>query len=244
MPIRPSPDPAPGGAWTIVVPFKGGAAAKSRLGLATKEGPGFSPGMRHEIAMAFLRDTVTAALAVPGVANIVVVSSDPALVTAVPGIVLVADPGRGLNAAAAAGISWARRQEPNRAVAVLTGDLPCLAPRDLAAALEAARHHPLSVVPDRHGTGTTMVSALPGTELIPRFGPHSYDAHLRAGHTVLPVPAGSTVRHDVDTLHDLARALQHGVGGHTRAALPPSWPRPHAGHRAGSRRSFAAAAAG
>lgn len=227
MPVRhPASLASPG--WTIVVPFKGGTAAKTRLGHGCGASTGLAPGLRRQLALAFLRDTVAAAAAVPAVAAIAVVSSDPAVATALPGTFLLPDPGHGLNAAAAAGIAWARTRDHQAPTAVLTADLPCLRPPDLAAALDLARQHPLALVPDRHGTGTTLISALPGIPVTPHFGPHSRQAHHRAGHTLLPVPAESTLRADVDTPADLARALRHGVGMSTEFAaarhrgLPPT----------------------
>jgi 2-phospho-L-lactate/phosphoenolpyruvate guanylyltransferase len=222
MPLTSVPS-APDRAWTLVVPFKGGQGAKSRLGHNVKASPGVRPDVRSRLALAFLADTVAAAQTVPEVADIVIVSSDPSLLTAIPDIVLVADPGHGLNAAVTAGIEWARTHAPHRPVAALTGDLPCLVPEDLAAALAAAGKHPRSVVPDRHGTGTTLVTALPGQELTPRFGPGSCAAHSRDGHDLLPIPAASTLRLDVDTVEDLNRALRRGTGHHTRSTmlLPP-----------------------
>lgn len=229
MPLERVPAlPAP---WTIVVPFKGGLTAKSRLSQACGETKGLRPEGRHQLALAFLRDTVAAAAAVPAVAHLVVVSSDPGVATAIPDATVLADPGRGLNAAVAAGIEWARSLAPDGPVAALTGDLPCLRPLDLSAALELAREHPLGVVPDRHGTGTTLITAQPGVPVTPRFGPHSCEAHTRADHTALPVPATSTLRQDVDTIADLAWALRRGVGQHTRAAVPQPSSRATRGRR-------------
>lgn len=242
MPLT-HPSSAPVRAWTIVVPFKGGTTAKSRLGYATAGVAGFRPDVRRALALAFLCDTVAAARAVPAVGSIVIVSSDPALVTAVPDIALVADPGQGLNAAVTAGISWAGRQDPGNAVAALAGDLPCLRPRDLAAALAAARRHPLSLVPDRHGTGTTLITALPGVPVTPFFGPGSCDAHLRAGHTILPIPADSTLRQDVDTPGDLDQALRRGAGSHTRSTVLRPLPRAYGGRPAARDRPVPATAA-
>ncbi|WP_336713818.1 2-phospho-L-lactate guanylyltransferase [Arthrobacter sp. USHLN218] len=222
----------PAGQWTLVVPFKGGPGAKSRLGHAGHGGPGLRPDVRSGLALAFLADTVAAAQAVPEVADIVIVSSDPAVLTAIPDIVLVADPGAGLNAAVAAGVEWARVQAPHCPVAALTGDLPCLLPLDLAAGLGAAAQHPRALVPDRDGTGTTMITALPGRELIPRFGPGSCEAHTRAGHVPLPVLAASTLRLDVDTVQDLNRALHRGTGDHTRSTMLQPPPRAYGTHYA------------
>ncbi|WP_262106547.1 2-phospho-L-lactate guanylyltransferase [Arthrobacter sp. Marseille-P9274] len=214
---------APVGPWTLVVPFKGGPEAKSRLGHASQASPGLRPDVRSRLALAFLSDTVAAARAVPEVADIVIVSSDAALLTAIPDIILVADPGQGLNAAVTAGIEWASAQVPNRPMAALTGDLPCLLPHDLAAGLAAAREHPRSLVADRHGTGTTLLTALPGQKLIPRFGTGSCHAHTRAGHALLPIPGASTLRLDVDSVEDLNTALRRGTGHHTRSTMlrPP-----------------------
>ena len=208
--------------WTIVVPFKGGTAAKSRLGGAS----GLEPELRHRLALAFLLDTVSAVNAVDDVGCVVVVSSDPRIAVALPGVALVEDPGKGLNAAAASGIEWARAWDAHSPVAVLTGDLPCLHPHDLAAALRLARGIPLCVVPDREGSGTTMISALPGTPITPNFGIDSCRLHRLAGHSVLPVPTNSTIRQDVDTTADLLRALQRGAGVSTELAVKEAnfWP--------------------
>jgi 2-phospho-L-lactate guanylyltransferase len=143
-------------------------------------------------------------------------------VATIPDIILLADPGQGLNAAVARGIAWARSVAPGNPVAALTGDLPCLLSEDLAAGLEAARRHRLAVVPDRSGTGSTMISALSGVPVTPHFGAQSCRAHVLAGHRPLTVPGFSTLRADVDTLEDLDQALRRGVGQHTRAVGPRS----------------------
>jgi 2-phospho-L-lactate/phosphoenolpyruvate guanylyltransferase len=226
--------------WTIVIPFKGGPSAKSRLSHGVEGAAGFRPDVRHRLALAFLCDTVAAAQAVHQVADIVIVSSDPALLTAMDGITLVADPGRGLNAAAASGINWARSLDPDRPAAVLAGDLPCLQTRDLAAALALAARHRLALVPDRRGTGTTMISAQPGVPVTPLFGEQSRDAHLRAGHVLLPIPDGSTLRADVDTPEDLDQALRRGTGAHTRSAVLRPPPRAY-GRLAGRKQPLPAA---
>ncbi|MGD6979047.1 MULTISPECIES: 2-phospho-L-lactate guanylyltransferase [Citricoccus] len=197
--------------WTVVVPFKGGSMAKSRLGHASEGRPGLHPEQRRRLALAFLRDTVVAARAAEEVGRVVVVSADPAVHTMLPGVTVVADPQRGLNAAVEAGLAWARDHHPVP-VAALTGDLPCLSPRDLSAALDLARRVSLGLVPDKEGSGSTLITAAPGAGITPRFGPGSSQAHRRAGHAVLPVRADSSLRQDVDTVSDLHRALERGAG--------------------------------
>lgn len=205
-------------AWSIVIPFKGGAEAKSRLGRGVQGYVGVAPGARGRIAQAFLEDTLAAVAAVPGVQRIVLVTPErPRLGGRCD--VYVPDPGRGLNAAVAAGIERARSVDPCTGVAALAADLPCLVPDDLADALELAGHSASCVVADHVGSGSTMITALPGTALVPRFGPLSWRAHVTSGHRSLPLPPTSTLRMDVDTLDDLGRAMRHGAGPSTRAAL-------------------------
>jgi 2-phospho-L-lactate guanylyltransferase len=204
--------------WTVVVPFKGGSMAKSRLGHASEGRPGLHPEQRSRLALAFLRDTVVAARATEEVGRVVVVSADPAVRTMLPGVTVVPDPRRGLNAAVEAGLAWARDHHPGP-VAALTGDLPCLSPRDLSAALDLARRVSLGLVPDKEGSGSTLITATtPGVGVTPRFGPGSCQAHRRAGHAVLPVRADSSLRQDVDTVSDLRRALERGAGMTTEFA--------------------------
>ena len=202
--------------WTVVVPVKGTAEGKSRMS------PGVDSARRALLAEAFALDTLAAVRDTPSVGRVVVVTdpdSGPAAArraTALraAGAEIVADPGGGLNPAIAAGLEAAG--DAHRAV--LLGDLPALLPHDLAAALAAAEAHPLAVVADAQGTGTTLVTARPGAVLVPRFGAGSAGRHREAGHIVLDVPADSTLRLDVDTEADLAEAVARGVGPHTRRA--------------------------
>ena len=150
---------------------------------------------------------------------VIVVTSDLGLSGGLPDHVVVADPGLGLNPAAAAGIAWAGTSLPASPVAVLTGDLPGLRSHDLSFALKLAGVDRLSFVPDYSGTGTTMIAGLPGARLIPRFGEGSAAAHRRGGHAELPVPEWSTLRSDVDTVKDLHRVAETGLGTRTREIL-------------------------
>ena len=112
-------------AFVIVIPVKGGAGAKSRLGGDAT--------FRAALARAMALDTIEAALEVAPV--IVVTSDELAADVAAVRVVVVPDPGEGLNAAIEAGLEAAPR---GAASAVLLGDLPGLDPRELRAALEAS----------------------------------------------------------------------------------------------------------
>ncbi|GAA2244490.1 2-phospho-L-lactate guanylyltransferase [Herbiconiux moechotypicola] len=204
--------------WTVVVPVKGTADGKSRLDLHVP------PDRRSRLADAFALDTVAAVLATPTVERVVVVTETAAPVAealATLGADLVGDPGAGLNAAIRAGLSSASASVPAAGgLAVLLGDLPSLLPADLALALDLAAAHPLAVVADAEGTGTTLLAAR-GAVPVPRFGAGSAARHVEGGHVPLELPAGTTLRRDVDTAADLAQALAAGVGAHTAAALTP-----------------------
>jgi 2-phospho-L-lactate guanylyltransferase len=73
-----------------------------------------------------------------------------------------------------------------------------------------------------------MLAASRGADLTPRFGPRSASQHRASGAIELR-DASADVRCDVDTLDDLALAVELGVGAATAAEvarLQPSllWP--------------------
>src|SRR6058998_1643433 len=95
--------------WTLVIPLKPLARAKSRL--SDTAGDGVRPGL----ALAFAQDTVAAALACPAVADVAVVTDDvlAGRELAVLGARIVPDaPGSGLNAALAHGAAAVREIRP------------------------------------------------------------------------------------------------------------------------------------
>lgn len=187
--------------WTVVIPVKGTAGAKSRLGASA------------ELAMAIALDTVEAAL---GAARVVVVTAEAAAPSfCALGASVVQDVGGGLNGAVRSGIAAAGEV----AVAVLLGDLPALAAEELASVLELAEGHPLAMVADADNEGTVLLTALRGHHHTPLFGSGSRTAHLAAGYVELPVPVDSGLRRDVDTVEQLRALVPAHVGDRTRAIL-------------------------
>jgi 2-phospho-L-lactate guanylyltransferase len=91
-------------------------------------------------------------------------------------------------------------------------------PDELAAALDAAAAHPSAFVPDQPGTGTTLLTARPGTDLDPRFGEGSAARHRAIA---AELAAGAGLRHDVDNAEDLAAAAEVGLGPRTAAVYDP-----------------------
>ncbi|HEV7211296.1 MAG TPA: 2-phospho-L-lactate guanylyltransferase [Blastococcus sp.] len=220
MTAQPAPVCSHGGvrSWSVVVPAKRLALAKTRLRPAT----GGAGPAHDELVLALLADTVAAALACSEVGSVLVVTDDPVArdVVRTLGAGTVADePDDGLNAA----LEHGARLAAGPAVAALSSDLPALRPEELAAALTAAGGAPRCFVPDAPGTGTTLLTAL-DTPLRPHFGRESARAHHASGAVALAGPWPGLAQ-DVDTEADLRAALALGVGprteflaGHLRAA--------------------------
>jgi 2-phospho-L-lactate/phosphoenolpyruvate guanylyltransferase len=211
----PPPPSAATVAWSVVIPVKVLAEAKSRLGALAVT-------YRAQLALAMAADTVAAALAAVPVAGVIVVTDDAVVGAELRGLgaVVIADqPAAGLNAALARGAAYSARHWPDRGAAAMAGDLPALRPAELALALGEAAAAGEAFVPDAAGTGTTLYAAGPGTAFAPAFGPGSRDAHRAAGAKELDLPTLRGIRQDVDTPDDLRLAAELGVGPRTAAAL-------------------------
>lgn len=201
--------------WSVVVPAKRLAVAKTRLRPLT-DGLDDADALHRELVLALLADTVTAAVGCAAVVDVVVVTDDPdaAGVARPLGARTVADePDHGLNPA----LEHGARSAGTSAVAALSSDLPALRPAELAAALEAAGEVVRAFVPDVHGTGTTLLTAV-DAGLRPHFGAGSAQAHRDDGAVALGGSWPGLV-HDVDTAADLRVALALGAGRRTVSAL-------------------------
>ncbi|MEU3982166.1 2-phospho-L-lactate guanylyltransferase [Streptomyces sp. NPDC026672] len=201
--------------WTLVIPVKPLARAKSRL--ADTAGDGLRPGL----ALAFAQDTVAAALACTAVGGVAVVTDDPLAgreLAALGARVVPDEPGGGLNAALAHGAAQVRAVRPGAAVAALNADLPALRPLELSRVLDAAAQFPRAFLADAAAIGTTFLAAAPGHELRPAFGIDSRALHHASGAVELRLTGVDSVRQDVDTGEDLRAALALGVGPRTAAA--------------------------
>jgi 2-phospho-L-lactate guanylyltransferase len=209
--------------WTVIVPVKRLAVAKSRL-------RGAVPGVKHDaLVLAMALDTVSAALASPTVGRVVVVTGDQAVADAASatGVDVIPDvPDAGLNPALAYAATVVR---PNGAteslpgVAALSADLPALRTQELTGALRAAEEIAAARVflADAAGTGTVLLAAAPGSRLEPCFGAGSAAAHAASGAVALDGEWPS-LRRDVDTAADLAAAVVLGIGPRTGAVATPS----------------------
>jgi 2-phospho-L-lactate guanylyltransferase len=179
-------------------------SAKSRLGevLDAEE--------RRALVARLLRRTVHAALATPGISEVLVVSPDPELLAyaATLGARPVPQRSSGLNPA----ITEARAAVPHGGrLLVLPGDVPGVSAEAIASLLATGdRVGSPSVVlaPDRHGRGTNALLLDPPGVIDPEFGPDS-----RAGHAARARAVGAAYAEvtgplalDIDTPDDLLLA--------------------------------------
>ncbi|HYO43626.1 MAG TPA: 2-phospho-L-lactate guanylyltransferase [Candidatus Limnocylindrales bacterium] len=188
---------------TVAIPIRAFEGAKSRLGavLDAEE--------RRDLVETMLRRTIAAALATPGVTEVIVVSPDPEAlaVAGEAGARPLLQRSRGLNPA----LQEARAAAAGARLLVLPGDLPAIRPEDIAhvlAAGDAAGTPSVILVPDRHGRGTNALLVTPPDAIDPAFGGDS-----RAGHAWLAESADirfteltGVLELDLDTPDDLLLA--------------------------------------
>jgi 2-phospho-L-lactate/phosphoenolpyruvate guanylyltransferase len=177
-----------------IVPYKGDAATKSRLGSAMSAQDRSLLGGR-------LRDHVLeVASSAEDLAAVALVSTEPA-----DGVHFIADPGLGLNQAVAAGVGWAEEQGAE-AVLILPADLPFLTVADVAAMIagQSSQHHGV-VAPSKDG-GTGGLLLRPPRIIQPAFGYGSARTHrdlLEAAGVEPVILHRSGLALDIDSPEDL-----------------------------------------
>lgn len=198
--------------WSLVVPLKPLALAKSRLA------PTADDEVRPELALAFAQDTVAAALACSAVRDVAVVTNDAraSAELAALGARIVPDLSTtGLNGALTLGARSVRASRPGAAVAALNADLPALRPGELRRVLDRAADFQRAFLADAAGIGTTLLTSAPGVELGPVFGGRSRAGHSASGAVEILLDGVASVRQDVDTGDDLRVAAAMGLGRYT-----------------------------
>jgi 2-phospho-L-lactate guanylyltransferase len=208
-----------------VLPVKRFDESKQRLGEVMRSGT------RRALTEAMLTDVLTALRRARRVDRVVVVTSENAAdaLARAHDAVTIRDPAEpGHNPAAAEGVRWAVEQGARR-VLLVPGDCPALSPAEVDDLLIA---HPgsdrrVTIVPDRHGTGTNALVLCPPDAIAPSFGPGSRARHEEAAraagaHWRIAKPPSLVL--DVDTIEDLGvlrAALDERTGGaaHTRGLL-------------------------
>ena len=208
-----------------ILPIKSFGAAKQRLaGL-------LGTGSLAALSQAMFSDVLSSLRRVRSVESIAVVTAADAAQSAARGrqvVVLPDSEEAGQSAAALVGIRHAVAAGFER-VLLVPGDTPLIDPRELDALLERdeERSPHLTIVPDRHGSGTNALVIAPPDAFKPRFGPGSlarHEAAARASGMPHRIQAVPSLARDVDTpedLADLAAVLdeRRGLAPMTRGAL-------------------------
>jgi 2-phospho-L-lactate guanylyltransferase len=204
-----------------ILPVKSFGAAKQRLA------PALGSASRQALAKAMFADVLASLGRVAELDRVAVVTADPMAGAAAreEGVPVLRDTAQaGQSAAASIGIAHALAEGFER-VLLVPGDTPLLDPGEAAALLAAPRA--VSIVPDRHGTGTNALVLRPPDAIAPSFGPGSLRRHVEAAQAAgvsFAVDEVPTLMLDVDTGDDLsaliaALAERDGGAPSTRAAL-------------------------
>jgi 2-phospho-L-lactate guanylyltransferase len=187
-----------------VLPVKRFELAKSRLR------DQLAPAQRRRLAEAMVTDVLDALLAAPELDAVAVVTNEAAVAGLARslGAVVLADPTEsGQSVAAAVGIAHATALGYERALLV-PGDCPALDAGDLHELLAAPVEPPaVTIVADRHGSGTNALLLSPPDAIAPAFGPGSFALHRRGAAeaaTAWHVAAVPGLLLDIDTPEDLA----------------------------------------
>jgi 2-phospho-L-lactate guanylyltransferase len=204
-----------------ILPVKSFGAAKQRLA------PALGSGARQALAQAMFADVLDSLRRAEGLDAVAAVTADPVADAAARDarVLVLRDTAKaGQSAAASIGIAYALAEGFERALLV-PGDTPLLDPRDVASLLAVPRA--VSIVPDRHETGTNALVLSPPDAIAPSFGPGSLKRHVdaaRAAGVSSPVVQLPTLMLDVDTGDDLAAlidalASRRGQAPSTREVL-------------------------
>lgn len=194
-----------------VIPVKPLGRALGRLAAV------LTPSERRDLQQAMLTDLLVACRACPDLADVLVVSSDPAAgrLADTVGARVVPDhePARGMNAAVSIGLQDAAARGLD--ALVLTADLPLVQPGDISAIIAAVPTVPgVVLVPSRDGTGTNALLLHPAQAMVTQLGPDSrarHNARIRDDGLAVAEVALPRVALDVDTPADLGVLVAAGV---------------------------------
>lgn len=206
-----------------ILPVKRFGAAKQRLSDA------LGPNDRAALSEAMIADVLAALQRSKLLERVIVVSGEPrvAALSRRLDLTLLDDATDSSHSeAAAAGVREASAAGAE-CVALVPGDCPLLDPLELDAAISGLGERSVTVIPDRHGSGTNGLLLRPPGLIGPAFGPGSRERHLRlaeqAGASGAVVELRSLAL-DLDTAGDLSEllvALESGAlaGSETARAL-------------------------
>jgi 2-phospho-L-lactate guanylyltransferase len=204
--------------WAVV-PVKGGAGAKQRLGDAV------APDLRRRLALAMAEDVLAALAAAPGLRGIMVVTADAAaraLAERYGTQVLTEGAEAGQTGAVAAAARTLAR-EGRGAMLTIPGDVPLITPEEVARILAAHDRVPDFVIAPAHDErGSNAILCAPPEAVPLTFGNDSFRPHLAAARRaglepkILHLPG---IGLDIDNPADLAAFLKIPSRTRARAVL-------------------------
>ena len=205
-----------------ILPIKRFSSAKQRLGT------GMSGRRRRDLVAAMTADVLGALAQARMVERTILVSAEPRaqeMARAVDAEVIVDPEERGHSEAARLGIVRATELGAEAAILV-PGDCPLIDPKEIDRLLTGVPAHHVTVVPDRHGTGTNALVLSPPDAIPPAFGENSRARHeesARARGLTVTVEQASSLALDLDTPADLIALTRTvadgGAAGRTTRAL-------------------------
>lgn len=207
-----------------ILPVKHFGSAKQRLGDM------LAPGTRRALAESMLTDVLMALRRTAAIDEVLLVTSEQAADAIGRGYgarVIEDREDVGQSAAAMIGVAHALEAGATRVVLV-PGDCPALDPAELTDLLAPpVAGSAVTLVPDRHGTGTNALVLAPPDVIEPAFGDASrarHEAAAAAAGVACTVAQAPTLALDVDTLEDLGElrrmlAERRGGAAHTRGML-------------------------
>jgi 2-phospho-L-lactate/phosphoenolpyruvate guanylyltransferase len=203
--------------WAVV-PVKDVAAAKQRLA-------GVLPAaLRQELSLAMLEDVLTALVAVPALAGILVATCDAhaaALASRFGASVSRENAAVGHTEAVAAAARFLARQ--GSGMLTVPADIPLVRPADIQQLL-SVRHSGFAIVPARDGRGSNAVLCAPADAVPLRFGSDSYLPHLAAARACGIAPATLRLPRiglDIDVPDDLVEFMKTPSPTRAHAFLAP-----------------------
>jgi 2-phospho-L-lactate guanylyltransferase len=218
--------------WAVV-PVKERDQAKERLA------PLLPPELRQALAAAMLEDVLSAIVAAPGIAGVVVVTVDERAQRLARHYRarVVEDGARDGHTGAVTAAARLLAAEGCTGMLTLPGDIPLVTADEIARVLAAHRPGPsFTIVPSHDEGGSNAILMSPPDAVPLRFGADSFFPHLRAAEaagirpTVLRLPG---IGLDIDNPEDLVAFMRIPSQTRTRGLLDerglptaflPSWP--------------------
>lgn len=205
-----------------ILPVKRFTRAKQRLGASVADP------LREDLARAMVGDVLVALGETTSIERTIVVTGEDSVAAASRylGALVVQDTAEeSQSAAVALGIERALAEGFERVLCV-PGDCPALNPAELDSLLGSGAPG-VTIVPDRHGTGTNGLLLEPPDAIPPSFGPDSCERHLalaRKAAAVCRIERPASLLLDIDTGADLAVLREqlssaHAGAPRTRAVL-------------------------